>query len=130
MSDDLDRLAAMIEAMTAGPWKPCPYDLYIFGGDEAAVADSLHDEDGAGCTLRGRGHGAEVSGRRREGEGEANVRGIAALRNVAPELLAVARAVGEGACSCVWGSDGTERRCGVCRAYAALETQLAEVFDG
>lgn len=79
-ADNLEKLDAVIGAMTPGPWEPCPMDMYVLGGDGHFVAEV-------------RGFGAEVSGQRPEGTQRANARGIATLRNVAPELLAVARAV-------------------------------------
>lgn len=79
-ADNLDKLDAVIGAMTPGPWAACPMDVYVLGGDGHFVAEV-------------RGFGAEVSGQRPEGTQQANARGIATLRNVAPELLAVVRAM-------------------------------------
>lgn len=104
-ADNLDKLDAVIGAMTPGPWEPCPMDMYVLGGDGHFVAEV-------------RGFGAEVSGQRPEGTQRANARGIATLRNVAPELLAVV----EAADNAVWryGESGESDD----RAHQALDNAL------
>lgn len=124
MTDEIDRLEALLREATPGPWRACCENLYVYGGDGHQVADRL--DDGEGSVLRGRGHGAEVSGRRREGEGEANVRAIAALGRLWPELLAVARTAECRIPQYCPGPNGG--MCSVCEATDALRARIREVL--
>lgn len=99
MASEIDDVRVVLGEATPGPWEACPMDLYVFGGDGHAVADRLDDDDGKGCIARGRGHGAEVSGQRAEGELEANVRAIALLGSTwreALDVIAAAARLAEG----------------------------------
>lgn len=71
-ADNLDKLDAVIGAMTPGPWEADDY------GSVGPLVYIEHDAD---------------YGRAPEKRVAADIEGIATLRNVAPELLAVARAV-------------------------------------
>lgn len=109
-SDDLDRLRAMVEAMTAEPWR--------------AEADSREPCTGWAWTVVGDTY---VTG----GAGGNDASAIAALRNVAPELLAVAEAADEdlesGVASCLCERDITCTRCALLAAVDALRAKLREV---
>lgn len=76
MSDPLDDLDALLAAATPGPWR--------HSADEAHLAPYVADPHGHTITIL------------RTPRGEADARLIAALRNAAPDLLAVARAAAGG----------------------------------
>lgn len=112
--DDLDRLAATVEAMTDAPWQRAHHGTHeVEGPPGALVAD---------CGTVGRA--------------EDDAHGIAALRNVAPELIAVVRAAraagyyardGEWILRCVSCAKDDGQHLRAC-PMPALDAKLAEAL--
>ncbi len=76
--DDLDRLSQVVEAMTAGPWKATPSREV----PDTWVSEAIGGHRTIACCTGMNGHPGCID----------DAHGIVALRNIAPELIAVARA--------------------------------------
>lgn len=72
MTERLNKLGEVVGAMTERPWRDDEPGAYVFQQNLAVVAE-----------MRGFGAGLDL---------KANARGITLLRNIAPELIAVAQA--------------------------------------
>lgn len=126
---DLDRLTEIVDGMTPGPWRADdPFTVYCDECEEEHEPCRVYEGETIAAIMDVYGLGDFA---------KRDSRGIAALRNVAPELIAVARAVrpvrrddGRLACTmckAAWLMPSLELHTPDCPLHA-LGAKLAEVL--